>query len=320
MKRLALSVIAVLFAICTVVAQEREVVIACDWGDISATLSTPAEGSDVAVLIIAGSGPTDRNGNSGQGLNSYAYKMLSDDLVKGGVAVLRYDKRAIGSSRLNDLTTIPNLVFGDFVDDAASCVNYLRGEGFKRVVVAGHSEGGEIALHLALREDVAVDGLVLLCCPGFPMDQILTAQLSAQLVPQYMGLMATATNIMKRIKRGESVAVESIPQELISLFHPSVQPFLCSGMAFDPAELMSRVEQPTLIISGGRDIQVSKSNAEALIAKAKRGEHRHFEQMTHILKSADTNDRVQQLMGVYTNGKLPITEGLSAAIIDFVKP
>ena len=135
-----------------------------------------------------------------------------------------------------------------------------------------------------------------------------------------MGLMATATNIMKRIKRGEMVSVESIPQELISLFHPSVQPFLCSSMAFDPAELMSRVVQPTLIISGGRDIQVSKSNAEKLLANAKCGEHRHFEQMTHILKSADTNDRIQQLMGVYTNGKLSITEGLSVAIIDFVKP
>lgn len=315
-----MSVIAMLFAICSVVAQEREVVIACDWGDISATLNTPNGGSDVAVLIVAGSGPTDRNGNSGQGLNSYAYKMLSDELIKGGVAVLRYDKRAIGRSTLNDPTSIPNLVFNDFVDDAARCVGYLRGEGFKRVIVAGHSEGGEIALHLALREDVTVDGLVLLCCPGFPMDQILTAQLSAQLVPQYMGLMATATNIMKRIKRGEMVPADSIPQELISLFHPSVQPFLCSCMAFDPAELMSRVEQPTLIISGGRDIQVSKSNAEKLIANAKRGEHRHFEQMTHILKSADTNDRIQQLMGVYTNGKLPITEGLSAAILDFVKP
>ena len=320
MNRFVLSVVAMLFAICSVVAQERDVVIACDWGDISATLNTPNGGSDVAVLIVAGSGPTDRNGNSGQGLNSYAYKMLSDELVKGGVAVLRYDKRAIGRSALNDPTTIPNLVFDDFVDDAARCVSYLRGEGFKRVIVAGHSEGGEIALHLALREDVAVDGLVLLCCPGFPMDQILTAQLSAQLVPQYMGLMATATNIMKRIKRGEMVPVESIPQELISLFHPSVQPFLCSSMAFDPAELMSRVVQPALIISGGRDIQVSKSNAEKLLANAKCGEHRHFEQMTHILKSADTNDRIQQLMGVYTNGKLPITEGLSVAIIDFVKP
>lgn len=314
-----MSAVAMLFAICSVVAQEREVVIACDWGDISATLSAPAESSDVAVLIVAGSGPTDRNGNSGQGLNSYAYKMLADELVKGGVAVLRYDKRAIGRSTLNNSTIIPNLVFDDFVDDAVRCVDYLRGEGFKKVVVAGHSEGGEIALHLALREDVKVDGLVLLCCPGYSMDQILMAQLSAQLVPQYIGLMATATNIIKSIKRGDSVAVESIPQELLSLFHPSVQPFLCSSMAFDPAELMSRVEQPTLIISGGRDIQVAKDNADRLMEVAKCGEHIHFDQMTHILKSADTNDRIQQLMGIYTNSKLPLTEGLSEAILGFVK-
>lgn len=320
MRRLILSIIVMVTAICTVVAQEREVVIACDWGDISATLNTPEAGCDVAVLIVAGSGPTDRNGNSGPSLNTYAYKMLSDNLVKGGIAVLRYDKRAIGRSRLNDPATIPNLVFGDFVDDAARCVDFLHSEGFKKVVVAGHSEGGEIALHLALREDVAVDGLVLLCCPGFPMDQILNAQLSAQLVPQHVGLMVTATTIIKRIKAGESVPVESIPQELLSLFHPSVQPFLCSSMAFDPAELMSRVEQPTLVISGGRDIQVTKENAERLMAGAKRGEHLHFEQMTHILKDADTNDRIQQLVNVYVNANLPLTEGISEVIIKFVKP
>lgn len=320
MKRLMLSITAMVIAICSVVAQEREIVIACDWGDISATLNTPEAGCDVAVLIVAGSGPTDRNGNSGQSLNTYTYKMLSDNLVKSGIAVLRYDKRAIGRSRLNDPATIPNLVFGDFVDDAARCVDYLHSEGFKKVVVAGHSEGGEIALHLALREDVAVDGLVLLCCPGYPMDQILNAQLSAQLVPQHVGLMVTATTIIKRIKAGESVPVESIPQELLSLFHPSVQPFLSSSMAFDPAELMSRVEQPTLVISGGRDIQVTKENAERLMTGAKRGEHLHFEQMTHILKDADTNDRIQQLVNVYVNANLPLTEGLSEAIIKFVKP
>lgn len=320
MRRLILSIIVMVTAICTVVAQEREVVIACDWGDISATLNTPEAGCDVAVLIVAGSGPTDRNGNSGQSLNTYTYKMLSDNLVKSGIAVLRYDKRAIGRSRLNDPATIPNLVFDDFVDDAARCVDYLHSEGFKKVVVAGHSEGGEIALHLALREDVAVDGLVLLCCPGFPMDQILNAQLSAQLVPQHVGLMVTATTIIKRIKAGESVPVESIPQELLSLFHPSVQPFLSSSMAFDPAELMSRVEQPTLVISGGRDIQVTKENAERLMAGAKRGEHIHFEQMTHILKDADTNDRIQQLVSVYVNANLSLTEGLSEAILKFVKP
>ena len=314
-----MSVVAMVATICTVMAEERDVVIACDWGDISATLNTPVVGSDVAVLIVAGSGPTDRNGNSGQSLNTYAYKMLSDELVKGGVAVLRYDKRAIGLSRVKDPATIPDVVFGDFVDDAARCVDYLRGEGFERVYVAGHSEGGEIALHLALREDVVVDGLVLLCCPGYAMDQILNAQLSAQLVPQHLGLMLTATTIMQRIKAGESVPVESIPQELMSLFHPSVQPYLCSSMAFDPADLMTRVEQPVLVVSGGRDIQVTKDNAERLMKGAKRGEHIHYEHMTHILKDADTSDRIQQLVTVYVNSKLPLTEGLSDAVLQFVK-
>jgi pimeloyl-ACP methyl ester carboxylesterase len=244
--------------------------------------------------------------------------MLSDELVKAGVAVMRYDKRGVGFSTLKDIDSYVDVVFEDFVSDAARCVEYLHAAGFKRVVVAGHSEGGAIALHLALREGVEVDSLVLLSAAGFPMDKILNAQLSAQLVPQYLGLMMTATNIIQRIKRGEEVALESVPKELLSLFHPSVQKFLCSSMAFDPAELISRVEQPVLIVSGGRDIQVTKENAVQLLSKAKRGEHINFENMTHILKDADTSDRIEQLMGVYTNSNLRLTEGLTAAIVKFI--
>ena len=318
MKRFILSVVALIAAIGVVMAQEQEVAIECDWGLLSGGIVVPDGGSDVAVLIVAGSGPTDRNGNSGAGLNTYCYKMLSDELVKAGVAVMRYDKRGVGLSTLKDIDSYVDVVFEDFVADAAQCVEYLHTVGFKKVVVAGHSEGGAIALHLALREDIEVDSLVLLSAAGFPMDRILNAQLSAQLVPQYLGLMMTATNIIQRIKRGEEVALESIPKELLSLFHPSVQKFLCSSMAFDPAELISRVEQPVLIVSGGRDIQVTKENAIQLLSKAKRGEHINFENMTHILKDADTSDRIEQLMGVYTNSNLRLTEGLTAAIVKFI--
>ena len=318
MKRFILSVVALIATIGAVMAQEQEVAIECDWGLLSGGIVVPEGGSDVAVLIVAGSGPTDRNGNSGAGLNTYSYKMLSDELVKAGVAVMRYDKRGVGLSTLKDVGSYADVVFEDFVADAARCVEYLYAAGFERVVVAGHSEGGAIALHLALREGVEVDSLVLLSAAGFPMDKILNAQLSAQLVPQYLGLMMTATNIIQRIKRGEEVALESVPKELLSLFHPSVQKFLCSSMAFDPAELISRVEQPVLIISGGRDIQVTKENAVQLLSKAKRGEHINFENMTHILKDADTSDRIEQLMGVYTNSNLRLTEGLTAAIVKFI--
>lgn len=311
--------VAMIFATLNMVeAAEQEVKIECDWGVLSATLAMPEGGSDSAVLIVAGSGPTDRHGNSGAGLNTYSYKMLADELVEAGIAVMRYDKRGVGLSSINDPSSYVDVVFEDFVDDASKCIDYLRSLGFRRVVVAGHSEGGAIALHLALREDVAVDKLVLLSAAGFPMEKILIAQLSAQLVPQYMGLMVTATTLIQRIKRGEEVAIESIPQELISIFHPSVQKFLCSSMAFDPAELISRVEQPVFIVSGGRDIQVTKENAAQLLLRAKHATHIHFENMTHILKDADTSDRIEQVMGVYTNSNLALTEGLGEAVVNFI--
>ena len=319
MKRSILVIVAIIIALFPAVAGEKDVTISCDWGLLSGTLVVPDGGSDTAALIVAGSGPTDRNGNSGAGLNTYCYKMLSDELVAAGVAVMRYDKRGVGLSQVEDPTTYKDVVFEDFVADAARCIDYLRCEGFERVVVVGHSEGGAIALHLALREDVMVEGLVLLATAGFPMDKILNAQLSAQLVPHYLGLMMTATSIIQRIKRGEEVALESIPKELVSLFHPSVQKFLCSSMAFDPAELISYVEQPVLIISGGRDIQVTKENAQELISRAKHGSYLHFENMTHILKDADTSDRIEQIMGVYTNSNLALTEGLGIAVANFIK-
>ena len=318
MKRFTLFIMALIATMGVAMAQEQEVTIECDWGVLSGSIVMPNGGSDTAVLIVAGSGPTDRNGNSGAGLNTYSYKMLADELAKAGIASMRYDKRGVGLSSVRDMSTYVDVVFEDFVSDAAQCVEYLRSVGFDKVVVAGHSEGGAIALHLALREDVAADKIVLLSAAGFPMDRILNAQLSAQLVPQYLGLMMTATNLIQRIKRGEEVALENIPNELLSLFHPSVQKFLCSSMAFDPAELISRVEQPVLIVSGGRDIQVTKENAVQLHSKAKHGEHINFENMTHILKDADTSDRIEQLMGVYTNSKLSLTEGLTEAIVKFI--
>lgn len=317
MRRLVATVFCLVAALTALHASERDVVIPAPWGSISATVATADTGSDTAVLIVAGSGPTDRNGNSGLGPNTYTYKMLSDGLVRSGYGVLRYDKRAIGESRY-EVGDIAEVVFDDFVDDAALCVAYLRSLGYQRVVVAGHSEGGSIALHLALREDVAVDGLVLLCAPGYPMDAILMKQLAAQLVPQYLGLMASATNIINTLKRGEMVAEERVPRELMSLFHPSVQRFLISSMADDPRDIAARVEVPMLIITGGHDVQVSVDNGEALLAAQPAARHLSFERMSHVLKDAATAERVEQLVSVYNNSQLPLTEPLVPTIHEFI--
>ena len=301
----------------TVSAQQREVVVECEWGNISATIDMPDAGSDTAVLIVAGSGPTDRNGNSGAGLNTYSYKMLGETLAHSGYAVMRYDKRGIGGSPI-PAEDIPSLVFEDYIDDARACAKFLRAEGFERVIVAGHSEGGLIALQLAAEEACCLDGVVLLCAPGYNMAEILNYQLSQQLVPAYMGLMVKSTAIINSLKAGRMVAQEDIPAELMSLFHPTVQPFIISNMRYEPTELAAKCRVPMLIVSGGRDIQVSVSNGERLHGANPAAEHRMFENMTHVLKDADTSDRMMQIMSIYTNANLAITEALAPAIVEFI--
>lgn len=298
-------------------AQQRDVEVECEWGSISATIDMPECEASTAVLVVAGSGPTDRYGNSAGGLNTYSYKMLGEGLVKEGFAVMRYDKRAIGLSAY-PAEKIPALLLDDYIDDARHCVEFLYAEGFDRVIVAGHSEGGLIALVLASAEDTQVDGVVLLCAAGYPMDEILNYQLSQQLVPAYMGLMMRSTNIIRSLKQGKSVPVEEIPAELMSLFHPSVQPFLINSMQYDPVAYAKQVKRPVLIVSGGRDIQVAPSNGERLAEAMPEAELVVFDNMTHVLKDAETSDRVEQLLSVYSNANLAITEGLVPVIVEFI--
>lgn len=319
MERFKLAVCSIV-AMCVAsvaMAQQRDVEVECSWGKISATIDMPDKSSDVAVLIVAGSGPTDRYGNSAAGLNTFCYKMLGEALAESGYAVMRYDKRGVGLSAL-PAEDVPNLVFEDYIDDARRCVEFLRDEGFGRVVVAGHSEGGLIALALAAEEECCLDGVVLLCAPGFNMAEILNYQLAQQLVPAYMALMVKSTNIINSLKAGRMVAEENIPNELMGLFHPTVQPFLISNMRYEPVELAAKCRVPMLIVSGGRDVQVSVSNGERIHGANPAAEHRVFENMTHVLKDADTSDRVTQVLSIYTNANLPITEALAPAIVEFL--
>ena len=313
-----LCAIVLIFGVQCVRAESSQLDIECEWGKISATLTVPDQGSETVVIIIAGSGPTDRDGNSlGAGLRSYSYAMLADELVADGLAALRYDKRAIGQSQI-PATDVPNLVIEDYVDDAEQIVRAMRDRGFKRVVLAGHSEGGLIALIAAERQRVELDGVVLLAAAGYSIDSILLTQLGAQLIPANIPLMYQAQTIIKSLKSGEQVAQERVPTALMSLFHPVVQPFLISEMQYDPRQLIARVETPVMIVSGGRDVQVSVANGEALAAAQPKAEHRIFENMCHVLKDAASSDRVQQILGEYSNSSLPLSQGLTSSVVEFI--
>src|ERR1700744_1226238 len=108
-------------------------------GALDAVLTVPPNIEKPPVaLLIAGSGSTDHDGNAPQAKPA-TLKKLSDALVAHGIATLRYDKRGAGGWK-KEFGNPADFRFKDYVDDAASLVDYLRGSSkFSRVVVVGHS-------------------------------------------------------------------------------------------------------------------------------------------------------------------------------------
>lgn len=305
----------------TAQAKEEEVAIPQPWGTLRGTLVTPDEPTHTAVLIIAGSGPTDRNGNSGPALTTNAYYQLAEALKNAGLASLRYDKQGIGASAYTDPDQrIPedSLRFEDYIDGARACTDYLRQTGFKKVILAGHSEGSLIALALAAdREDITA--VISIAGAGFPIDEILQIQLGNQTMGVNPGLMLSTQKILARLKQGQSVPQEEIPAQLQLLFRPSIQPYMSSWMQYDPREEIRNVQQPVLILNGDNDLQVSVKDAEALAQAQPKARKIIIHNMTHPMKISQEHDMQQQMLSVYTNPTLPISEELVQAIVAFIQ-
>ncbi len=302
-------------------AKEVEVAIPQPWGTLRGTLVTPDEPTHTAVLIIAGSGPTDRNGNGGPTLNTNAYYQLARALESAGIASLRYDKQGIGASTYTDPNQrIPedSLRFEDYIDGARACVDYLRQEGFRKIVLAGHSEGSLIALALAADSE-QVTAIVSIAGAGFPIDEILQIQLGRQVMGVNPGLILSTQKILARLKQGQPVPQEEIPPQLQLLFRPTIQPYMSSWMQYDPRKVIREVQQPVLILNGDNDLQVSVQDAEALAQAQPRARKLIIHQMTHPMKISPERDMQQQMLSVYTNPALPISEELVQAIIEFIE-
>ena len=134
MKKVISLFLLVMFALLNLVASnnsdtttvETKITLKTATGDIFGTLTTPEKFNKIPVaLIIAGSGPTDRDGNN-SGLNNNSLKMLSAELLKKGIATLRYDKRAIAESREAIGTGEASLRFDDYVNDAKGWIQLLK--------------------------------------------------------------------------------------------------------------------------------------------------------------------------------------------------
>ena len=289
-------------------ATDGAVTLETQTGNIEGTLLLPPTGNNVpVVLIIAGSGPTDRNGNNPMMTNN-SLKMIAEGLSEKGIATLRYDKRGIAESQGAGVNE-SDLRFEIYVEDAIEWVEWLQKDGrFSEIYILGHSEGSLIGMIAAQEKEVkkfiSVAGI------GSPAGEILREQLNAQ---SSMAL-ELALPYLEKLEKGETI--EEVPKMLYSLFRPSVQPYMISWLKYDPSKEIAKLKKPVLIVQGTTDIQVPVSEAEKLAAANKQAEVRIIEGMNHVLKESEP-DRQKNLQ-TYTNPTLPLKKGLIDAIVEFI--
>jgi pimeloyl-ACP methyl ester carboxylesterase len=282
-------------------------------GVLHGTLLVPAgEPPFPAALIIAGSGPTDRDGNSGliPGQNN-SLKMLAEALAARGVATLRYDKRGIGQSRMPGVSE-SSFRFDHFVADAAAWVKLLKSDKqFKRVVVIGHSQGSLVGMLAARR--AGADALVSLAGIGRPAWQVFLDQLRPKL---RLDQLAVVTTVLEDLRQGRKTTVPGQYPGLAGLFRPSVQPFLISWFKYQPARELARLQIPVLIVGGTTDIQVPVAEARILAKADPRARLVIIKGMNHFLKSVPLDMGLQ--IKSFGDPHLPLAPGLVEAISRFI--
>jgi len=243
-----------------------------------------------------------------------SYRMLAEALAAGGVASLRYDKRAIGESRAA-ATTEAALRFDMYVDDTAAWVAQLKTDPrFSRVIVAGHSEGSLIGMIAAAR--ARADGFVSIAGVAHRASEVLRDQLRPQ-IGTMPALWEGSEAILASLDAGKVVdplptAIQAVPP-LASLYRPSVQPYMISWLKYVPSAEIARLSIPVLLIQGTTDLQVSVDEAKALKAAKPDAELILVDGMNHVLKPAPA-DRTGN-MATYSNPDLPIAPDVAAAIL-----
>jgi uncharacterized protein len=275
-------------------------------GFIDAVLTVPPDVErPPVVLLIAGSGSTDHDGNGPQAKPA-TLKKLSDQLVARKIATLRYDKRGAGGWK-PEYGRPEDFRFPQFVDDATALVNYLRGSRkFSRVVLAGHSEGGLVAILTARR--VPVDRLVLLVTAARRQGDLVKAQLEKKLPPEKLDPIVTAIDAMMA-----GQIVDPPPQGLA--IAPSMQPGIASAFKEDPIPPLKLIDQPILIVGGGRDLQMARLDFAALSAAAPLAKTLWLPDMNHVL--VDVTDDADNF-AAYDQPERALDTALVDAVAAFV--
>jgi alpha/beta superfamily hydrolase len=285
---------------------ETEIVLETKTGKIFGTLTTPKTFSTIPVaLIIAGSGPTDRNCNNSM-MKSDAYKKLAHQLAQKNIASVRYDKRGIAASIEAGLSEA-DLRFENYIDDAKEWTALLKKDKrFSSTTIIGHSEGSTIGMIAAKNANKYIS----IAGPGQSADKVLKTQFKSQ--PKE--IQEIAFPIIDSLSSGK--LVDKVDPNFNSLFRKSVQPYLISWYKCDPQLEIQKLKIPVLILQGTNDIQVSVDEAKKLSAANKNAKLVIIENMNHVCIIIE-GDR-QANMATYNKSNLPLAPELISEITDFI--
>ncbi|WP_375239968.1 alpha/beta hydrolase [Aurantibacter sp.] len=274
---------------------------------INGTLLTPNNSTKPNLaIIIAGSGPTDRDGNQNF-LKSNNLKKLAIGLSQNGVATFRYDKRIVKQIRKGNVDK--NMMFDDFVTDASSVLDYFKKtNAYNKIYMIGHSQGSLVGL-LAAKDKA--DGFISLAGAGQSIDNIIIEQVT-KTAPQFK---TDTERIFDVLKKGETTS--DFPVALGSLFNLGVQPFIANWMLYNPVEEIAKLNMPCLIINGTKDLQVSEAEANLLNDAAKNSTLKIYENMNHILVTIEGDDLENSKS--YNEPYRKLTENLVSDIVEFIK-
>ncbi len=268
-----------------------------------------AANSKKIALIIAGSGPTNGDGNSPY-FKSNTYKYIAEELARNGISSVRFDKRGVGKS-LKAGKKESDLRFEMYIDDANQIVNAISKFNYKEIIIIGHSEGSLVGM-LVASSNKNITKYISVSGAGSSADVLLKEQFKSQ--PDEVSTRAVL--MIDSVKAG--IPVPSIPPYLKSVFRKSIQGYMNSWFKYDPQVEIKKVKVPILIIQGTHDIQVQVIDGQNLYLANPKATLRIIDNMNHVLRIVESEDRTENLKS-YNNPGLPLSSEFLKAVVEFCK-
>lgn len=283
-------------------------------GALAGTLIDPDPKAPL-VLILPGSGPTDRDGNNRLGVAGGPYRQLAEGLAAKGIASLRIDKRGQFASKAAQPDPYAATMAGYAADTHAWINVLLKRTGRRCVWLLGHSEGGLVAL-VAAQKPGGICGVILLSAGGRPIGKLLRDQFNAN--PANAPILPDAMRALDSLEAGKRFDAAALPLPLQPLFGDKIQPYMVDLLSYDPAKLIAAIGLPVLILQGDRDIQVGVADAKALKAAQPKAQLTILTGVNHVLRPVASDDRAANI-ATYIDDKLPIAPVVAEDVAAFVR-